>query len=88
MGHRMTATVPSRYACYGRQTSNEYPAGFYSVGVGFELVACCRRAARPGRLVLVRFEHGVTRSVAMSDLQPRDLTSRGSDRPPLERQIW
>jgi hypothetical protein len=49
MGHRMTATVPSRYACYGRQTSNEYPAGFYGVGVGFELVACCRRAAHPGR---------------------------------------
>jgi hypothetical protein len=31
--------------------------------------------------VLVRFEHGVTCSVAMSDLQPRDLTSRGNDRP-------
>jgi hypothetical protein len=33
--------------------------------------------------VLVRFEHGVTCSVGMSDLQPRDLTSRGNDRP-----IW
>ena len=31
--------------------------------------------------VLVRFEHGVTCSVAMSDLHPRDLTSRGNDRP-------
>jgi hypothetical protein len=31
--------------------------------------------------VLVRFEHGVTFSVTMSDLQPRDLTSRGNDRP-------
>ena len=31
--------------------------------------------------VLVRFEHAVTCSVAMSDLQPRDLTARGNDRP-------
>jgi hypothetical protein len=31
--------------------------------------------------VLVRFEHGVTCSVAISDLQPRDLTSGDSDRP-------
>jgi hypothetical protein len=44
------------------------------------------RPTRTG-FVLVRFEHGVTWSVAMSDLQPRDLTSRGSDRPGLERQI-
>jgi hypothetical protein len=31
--------------------------------------------------VLVRFEHGVTCSEAMSGLQPRDLASRDSDRP-------
>jgi hypothetical protein len=31
--------------------------------------------------VLVGFEHGVTCSVAISDLQPRDLTSGDSDRP-------
>jgi hypothetical protein len=38
------------------------------------------RPTRTG-FVLVRFEHGVTCSVAMSELQPCDLTSRGNDRP-------
>jgi hypothetical protein len=37
--------------------------------------------------VLVRFEHGVTCSVAMSGLQPHDLTSRDSDKARLERRF-
>ena len=37
--------------------------------------------------VLVRFEHGVTFSVAIADLQPRDLTSRGNDKPISGRNV-
>jgi hypothetical protein len=50
------------------------------------LPAVVVRPAQPG-FVLVRFEHGVTCSVAMSDLQPRDITSRGSDRPVSGREF-
>jgi len=35
--------------------------------------------------VLVRFEHGVTCGVANSDLEPRDLVSRGDDKPVSRR---
>ena len=44
------------------------------------LPAVVVRPAQTG-FVLVRFEHGVTCSVAMSDLEPRDAASRSGDKP-------
>src|SRR5712671_2710227 len=44
------------------------------------LPAVVAQPARTG-FVLVRFEHGVTCNVAISDLEPRDAASRGRDRP-------
>jgi hypothetical protein len=48
------------------------------------LPAVVVRRAQTG-FVLVRFEHGVTCRVVMSDLEPRDLASRGADKPVSRR---
>jgi hypothetical protein len=50
------------------------------------LSAVVVRPAQTG-FVLVRFEHGVTCSVAMSDLEPRDSASRGGDKPVSARRF-
>jgi hypothetical protein len=48
------------------------------------LPAVVVRPAQMGFL-LVRFEHGVTCTVAISELLPRDIASRGGDRPARSR---
>jgi hypothetical protein len=50
------------------------------------LPAVVLRPAQMGFL-LVRFEHGVTCTVAISELLPRDIASRGGDRPVSKPRI-